>query len=181
MFILDPDKTVWCRGVNMLKFLYWLDKVIAKIEGLVIAIGCGAIFIILVAQTILRYGFSAPLFWAEDVSTQLLVLITFMGLSLLTYERRLIRLDFILNVLSLKTRAIVTMISDFLITVILLILLVYSIRWVNSPLTQLELSATISFPRWYNYMVIPIFLATMTLHHLATVARVTFSQQIKDY
>lgn len=164
----------------MLKILHYTDKTVAKIEGVVISLGCGAIFVILVAQTVLRYGFSNPLFWAEDISTQLLVLITFMGLSLLCYERRLIRLDFAVNMMSTKMRFIVTAISDVIVVAILLILLVYSISWVSSPLTQLELSATTEFPKWYNYLVIPIFLATITLHHLSVMTRSYFPQDTKD-
>lgn len=60
----------------MIHALNTLDDYLARLERLLLTVVSGAMTLILMAQVILRYAFSHPLFWAEEVSVQLLVFMT---------------------------------------------------------------------------------------------------------
>jgi len=146
--------------------LHNLNNFFAKIETYIVQLSGALITIILISQTVLRYVFSSPLFWAEEVATLLLVLLTFTGLSLLIYERRLISLNFILNFLSKSVQKKIRLIIDLLIIKVLGILIFFSVGWVLDPMTQLESSGTAGWSRWYIYCVLPISFVLMMFHHV---------------
>ena len=52
------------------------DNVLAKFEHAVLVVLVAAMTLILVAQVILRYFFSSPIFWAEEVAVQILMMVT---------------------------------------------------------------------------------------------------------
>ena len=55
----------------MIVFIKKADDFLAGIEKVAVTILSGALVLILMTQVILRYGFSRPLFWAEEISVQL--------------------------------------------------------------------------------------------------------------
>ena len=60
-----------------------LDRGLARVERWLLIATAAAMTIIMMTQVVMRYFFSAPIFWAEEISVQLLVLMTLFGLSLL--------------------------------------------------------------------------------------------------
>jgi len=156
-----------------------LDKAIAMLERWFVILCAGAISCILIAQVILRYGFSNPLFWAEEIATQTLVFMTFVGLSLLVYNRRLIQLDFIVSNLPAWPRRLVTVVSDIVVIAVLVVLVVYSIKWILLRETQLEVSATTGLPLWYTYAALPIAFVLMAFHYLVAALDAAFGPDPK--
>jgi len=158
--------------------LQFLDKSIARLERWFI-IGCaGVISTILVAQVLLRYVFSHPLFWAEEISTQILVYMTFFGLSLLVQKRRLIRLDFVVQILPSWARRTITFFSDVMVIGVLVVFVIYSINWLLMPETRLEMSATTGLPLWYTYAALPVAFMMMTFHYLVAALDVAFGTEM---
>ncbi len=149
-----------------MSLLHALDKVIARGERWFVIICASAISMILVAQVFMRYGLSKPLFWAEEIATQLLVFMTFVGLSLLVHNRRLIQLDFIISHLPPKVRRLVTVVNDLAVIGVLIFLVVYSIKWILLQETQLEMSPTTRLPLWYGYAALPVAFILMTYHYV---------------
>lgn len=83
----------------MLNILKWCDSALARLETWVLIILTGLLAGLLVAQVVLRYIFGTPLFWAEEVALQILVAISFIGVSHLLYTRSLVRIDIIPSLL----------------------------------------------------------------------------------
>lgn len=79
----------------MISLFIKTDHCLAALEKFLISLFTSALALILMSQVILRYGFSRPLFWAEEIAVQLLVFITLIGLSLLLKEKQMISIDFI--------------------------------------------------------------------------------------
>ena len=53
-----------------------IDRRLAQAERALLVAVCAALVLLMMAQVVLRYVFSAPLFWAEEAAVQLLVLMT---------------------------------------------------------------------------------------------------------
>lgn len=79
----------------MWRLLHTLDERLALLERGLVAALTTALAVTMMAQVVLRYFFGAPLFWAEEISVQLLVFLTLLGLSLLVQSGQLVSIDFL--------------------------------------------------------------------------------------
>ena len=147
------------------------DRRLARAERL-LAIGLtGALTGIMMTQVVMRYFFSAPLFWAEEVSVQLLVFMTLIGLSQLIYSERLVSVDFLPQALSERNAHWLRVILGALFLALLVFLAKLSWDWVSRPDVRMEMGATLRLPRWYNYSVMPAAFVAMVLHQFAALLR----------
>lgn len=147
------------------------DGTLAAAEHVVVVLLTGSITAIMMAQVVLRYFFSAPLFWAEEISVQLLVFASAFGLSLLTRRGDLVSIDFLPRALSPRVRHALMAALGLLMLAMLVFVVVLAWSWISRPEVRLELSATTQLPRWYSYAVLPAGLACMALHQSAAVLR----------
>ncbi len=147
------------------------DKGLAVIErGLVIAL-TGAIAAIMMLQVVMRYFFSAPIFWAEEISVQMLVFGTLFGLSLLVHHSQLVTIDFLPNALRPRARHALSAALGLVMLVLFVFMSWLGWEWISRPEVRIELGATTQLPRWYNYAVSPLAVAIMSWHQFAAILR----------
>lgn len=148
-----------------------MDQFLAKAEyGLVIALTAG-MTLIMMAQVVMRYFFSAPIFWAEEVAVQLLVFTTLFGLSLLVQRGQLVSIDFLPRALPPRVCQGLLAVLGLVMLALLMYLCKLGWEWVNRADVRLELGATTQLPRWYNFSVLPLAFAMMSWHQMAAVLR----------
>ncbi|MBS3910962.1 MAG: TRAP transporter small permease subunit [Hydrogenophaga sp.] len=148
-----------------------LDRWLMQLErGAVIALTAG-IAGIMMTQVVMRYFFSAPIFWAEEISVQLLVFVTLFGLSLLVQGGQLVSIDFLPAALPERARHALMTVLGAVLLALLLFLAVLGWEWVNRPEVRMELGATTQLPRWYNYAALPLAMACMAFHQFAAILR----------
>jgi len=151
--------------------LQTLDRALARLERWLLIALTLALTLIMMAQVVLRYFFSAPLFWAEEIPVQLLVFLTLFGLSLLMQTRQLIVIDFLPRALSARGQAVLGVLIGAGMLALLLLLTGLGWDWVRRPDVRLELGATTQLPRWYNFSALPLAFACMAFHQLAALLR----------
>lgn len=144
----------------LIRFNQWL----AGLEKILVSLITGALTLILMTQVILRYGFSRPLFWAEEICVQFLVFITLIGLSLLINQKQMIAVDFVAGVFPQKIRKLISGLIQVLGLVVVAFYAYHSTLWILRPEVRLELSPTTQLPIWLNYMVLPLSLYAMIYH-----------------
>jgi len=155
----------------MFKFIQGIDHGLARIErGLVIGL-TAAIAGIMMSQVVMRYFFSAPIFWAEEISVQMLVFATLFGLSLLVHHGMLVSIDFLPRALSGRSRHALLAVLGGVMLALLAFVAWLGWEWVARPDVRLELGATTQLPRWYNYTVLPLALTVMAWHQLVAIVR----------
>ena len=157
----------------MIRFLKKLDGYLEAIEKLFLTIFSGALVMILLSQVVLRYGFSRPLFWAEEVSVQLLVFITLIGLSILLKSQQMIAIDMIINALPLVLKRGLTIILQALGLAVILFFAYEATLWILRPEVRMELSPTTGLPIWINYAMFPITFYCMAVHMAVALATMT--------
>lgn len=155
-------------------FFQKVNDAIAKIEMFVIVVFMALLVLIMVAQVALRYFFNSPLFWAEEISLQLLVLITFFGVSFLTYKRNLLQVDLLQHYLSATMKRLLKNFLIFVNLIIFVFLACLYINWSTDPLIQADISGTTGLPRWYNYAVATVAICFMAYHQLCNFLHVLF-------
>lgn len=148
-----------------------VDDALAATEQVAVVLLTGGITVIMMAQVVLRYFFSAPLFWAEEISVQLLVFASVFGLSLLTRRGDLVSIDFLPRALPPPARhALMAALGGVMLAVVAFVAWL-AWDWIARPDVRIELSATTQLPRWYTYAVLPVGLSCMALHQAAAIVR----------
>ena len=147
------------------------DAALAAAEQVVVVLLTAGITAIMMVQVVLRYFFGAPLFWAEEISVQLLVFASVFGLSLLARRGDLVSIDFLPRALPPRRRhALLALLGVVMLAVVVFVAWM-AWGWISRPEVRLELSATTQLPRWYTYAVLPLGLACMAVHQAAAILR----------
>ncbi|MDP3844243.1 MAG: TRAP transporter small permease [Oxalobacteraceae bacterium] len=155
----------------MFDYIQKTDKGLAVIErGLLVAF-IGAITCIMMTQVVLRYFFSAPIFWAEEISVQMMVFATLIGLSLLVHHGRLVTIDFLPNALPDRARHLLMAAVGVVMLALFLFVSWLGWDWISRPEVRIELVATTQLPRWYNYAVLPLAVTIMSWHQFVAILR----------
>ena len=95
----------------MKKFYDKLTKTISLIGGLLVL----AMTLIGLLQVVMRYIFNSPLTWTEELARYIFVYITFLGASVLLYERSHLFVEIIFNNLKPAVKRIVQLIIDIIV------------------------------------------------------------------
>ncbi|WP_306565118.1 TRAP transporter small permease [Aquabacterium sp.] len=155
----------------MFQLIQKLDRGVASAERVLVVALTAAITVIMMAQVILRYFFSSPIFWAEEISVQLLVFVTLFGLSLLVHQSQLVTIDFLPRALPLRARHALLAVLGTITLVLFAYIGWLSWEWVQRDDVRIELSATTQLPRWYNYSAVPLALALLVWHQFVAILR----------
>jgi len=155
----------------MFDFIQKLDRGLATAEGGLVVALAAAMAGIMMTQVVMRYFFSAPIFWAEEISVQLLVFMTLFGLSLLVQRGQLVSIDFLPRALQPRARHALLALLGCVMLALLVFLACLGWEWVNRPDVRMELGATTQLPRWYNFSALPLAFALMAWHQLAAILR----------
>lgn len=148
-----------------------IDRGLVTGERALVMLLTAAIAVIMMLQVVLRYFFSAPLFWAEEISVQLLVFVTLFGMSLLVQQSQLVSIDFLPRALSGRSRHLWLAMLGVVMLALWLFLAWLGWEWVRRPDVRMELGGTTQLPRWYNFSALPVAMALMAWHQFAAVLR----------
>lgn len=154
----------------MLKVVERFDRYLGGFERALLVLLTAILTAILCSQVILRYFFNSPLFWAEEVSVQLLLMTSFIGVSYLIYLGKLVRVDFLLLMLPVGFRVNVMLrVLDLIALVTLGILCAVATEWILRPEIRGDVSPTTQIPKWYNYAIMVFSFYCMVFHQFVKV------------
>lgn len=148
----------------MVGLLNRIDGWVVLGEKFFLGLLTGLMTVIMIAQVVLRYVFSRPLFWAEEVCVELLVFTTLFGFSVLLQARKLIEIDILTNALPEGINRVIRFVFQFVGLGVLGVLAWKGTTWVLRPEVQVELSPTTRLPIWYNYTLFPTAFYLMVFH-----------------
>lgn len=107
----------------------------------------------------------SPLFFAEEVALLLLIIATFIGLSLLVAEDKLIGIDVLVGgVTSVKGHAWVAWVMRGTVALLAAYLAYCALRYVSTPWVWNERFATVPLPRAGLYCIVAFELCVMMFH-----------------
>lgn len=94
-----------------LKKMQVINHYVEKVEYGISLVTMAMTSLATILQVVMRYGFNHPLTWPEEVSTLLLVWMTFAGASILLKKGEHIEIDFFVNLLPKKWQNVVDLLN----------------------------------------------------------------------
>ena len=119
-----------------------------------------AIFLVMAAQGVSRYGFNTSLFWAEEVAVVLFVWMGFLGAASTEANNGHIRLTLLVERLSPRLRQI----NETLVEGVLLVMLVLLVASAPSGLATLQTTVALRLSEKWLYAIVPVTMALCALH-----------------
>ena len=150
------------RGVDLLSALL----------RVVILIMAAAIFVIIVATVITRYGFNYVASWSEEVPRYLLIWISFLGAAVCVDLKDHIAFDYLYKRFAAPLRAAVQLLINAAIFAFGYIMLVYGIRFVQA--FGGDFMESIPFTNVWYYTALPVSGALIMLYSLRDQLNVWF-------
>jgi len=142
------------------KALKWLSEIIGILCGVMV----GILLVINLAAVIMRYVFSNPLFWCEEVSLLLFAWFVALALIPLTYQRRGIALDFFVDLLPTTPRKILHIVVDALGAVLLIIVAYFGVQLMQRSLYRF--TPILRIPYRYIYLSMVVAMSVSAVIHL---------------
>ncbi|MGO4852386.1 TRAP transporter small permease [Phaeovulum sp. W22_SRMD_FR3] len=143
-----------------------IDRALMRLELIVALAAMTGVVLLLSAQVFCRYLLQSPLFFAEEVALLLLIIATFIGLSLLVAEDKLIGIDLLGSIMSPRGHAWVAWAMRAAVALLAGSLAFYALRYVSTPWVWNERFATVPLPRAGLYAIVAFELCVMVFHQL---------------
>lgn len=121
------------------------------------------ISVVLVVQVFMRYFVNSPLVWAEELARYLLVWCTMIGTSLAVRESRHIVVDFAPILFGPRSVGVFRLISMLGIIVFSIVIIIYSVPFVQRVQQMNQLSPSLEIPVWWVYLALPVGAAASIL------------------
>lgn len=150
-------------------FMLWLSRRVARAELIVCQVLIVAFSSLLLVNVIMRYAFSAPFYFAEEAAIYILIWMAFLAIAATIARQEMIALTFAVALLPERPRLVVDLAVQLAILAMMLLLLVVSWQWLNSPGVQFETALTLGQPKRYFYAIMPVFCALASFHSFANV------------
>ena len=143
----------------MLRALEVLNLIIEKIESYFAILFMGASALITIAQVVTRYGFNHPLTWPEELSTLLLVWMTFFGSSLLLKKEQHIEIDFFTKMLPQRVQQVLALVNYVLMFGFLVVVAggAYKLQLFQSR----HYTVALGIPK--NYFSLPVLISSVAM------------------
>lgn len=139
-----------------------------------------AVAIILFIQVIMRYFFSNPLIWVDEISRISLVYITFLGASIGVRIGNLASMDIIIAKISGRPKLILSKIVQVLNVAILGVLCWCCYIYVTDPSLANQISPMLGLPMKYIYLALPIGIGFFIFQALCVLFNVSNNRKPDD-
>jgi TRAP-type C4-dicarboxylate transport system permease small subunit len=143
-----------------LKVLTTINRILQKIEIAIGAVIVAAIFLLTLLNIVMRYFFSAPLFWCEEVILYSFIWLGFLTVAYTLANDKHVRFSLFLDKFKGKAYITVQVLIDLMIIAVLAILLPSAIR----VIPFLIKTPALKIPEKYMYIILPISYCIMMYH-----------------
>ncbi|EAU41675.1 TRAP dicarboxylate transporter, DctQ subunit [Fulvimarina pelagi HTCC2506] len=159
---------------GILRPLGLIDRALAFFEAAILVTGILAMAIISVANVIGRFGFGQSLYFAEEATQFLVILVTFAGIGFAARHGRHIRMSAIYDELPDKARKALMIVIALVTAAIMFLLAWYSLLYVLSVYDSGRIAPVTQIPIFLTLVWLPIgFIITGIQYLLTVVANLT--------
>ena len=163
------------------------DRVIAKLEEFIMAIGIILMAVNTIANVISRFVFNHSIIFAEELNSTFILLVTFAGIGYAARHGRHIRMSAIYDALPHGTRKILMTIIVAVTALFMLFLAYYSVLYIFGVYSKGRIMPALGVPVYLLYLWVPIgFFITGVQYALTTLKNlqhkeIYFSTDLKEH
>ena len=152
-----------------------VDKCLSMIENAVIILGLSAMFLILLAQVIMRYVFSRPLTWSEEAARFIFVYVSFIGISYAYRQKGHIRMEVVVNLFPQAVRRGLEVLINLGTIALFCYMIPFSFRFIG---IQAGVKATAThIPMSIVYTALPLGMAPSCVRLLISSLRIVWGEE----
>ena len=152
-----------------------VDKCLSMIENAVIILGLSAMFLILLAQVIMRYVFSRPLTWSEEAARFIFVYVSFIGISYAYRQKGHIRMEVVVNLFPQAVRRGLEVLINLGTIALFCYMIPFSFRFIG---IQAGVKATAThIPMSIDYTALPLGMALSCVRLLISSLRIVWGEE----
>ena len=152
-----------------------VDKCLSMIENAVIILGLSAMFLILLAQVIMRYVFSRPLTWSEEAARFIFVYVSFIGISYAYRQKGHIRMEVVVNLFPQAVRRGLEVLINLGTIALFCYMIPFSFRFIG---IQAGVKATAThIPMSIVYSALPLGMALSCVRLLISSLRIVWGEE----
>ena len=152
-----------------------VDKCLSMIENAVIILGLSAMFLILLAQVIMRYVFSRPLTWSEEAARFIFVYVSFIGISYAYRQKGHIRMEVVVNLFPQAVRRGLEVLINLGTIALFCYMISFSFRFIG---IQAGVKATAThIPMSIVYTALPLGMALSCVRLLISSLRIVWGEE----
>lgn len=171
---------------RFLSAIDFIDVLISKLEGVMLAVGVIAMTVNTIAAVISRFVFNNAIIFTDELNVIFIVLVTYAGLSYAARNGRHIRMSAIYDVLPKKMRKVLMIVMTSVTSLFMFFLSIYSYRYIVEVYESGRILPALGLPVFYIYLWVPFgFLLTGLQYGFTAVKNLThadvyLSTHIKD-
>lgn len=152
-----------------------VDKCLSMIENAVIILGLSAMFLILLAQVIMRYVFFRPLTWSEEAARFIFVYVSFIGISYAYRQKGHIRMEVVVNLFPQAVRRGLEVLINLGTIALFCYMIPFSFRFIG---IQAGVKATAThIPMSIVYTALPLGMALSCVRLLISSLRIVWGEE----
>lgn len=152
-----------------------VDKCLSMIENAVIILGLSVMFLILLAQVIMRYVFSRPLTWSEEAARFIFVYVSFIGISYAYRQKGHIRMEVVVNLFPQAVRRGLEVLINLGTIALFCYMIPFSFRFIG---IQAGVKATAThIPMSIVYTALPLGMALSCVRLLISSLRIVWGEE----
>jgi C4-dicarboxylate transporter, DctQ subunit len=164
----DPEKH---RLNPLLKTLDFIDRLLSRFEGVMLALGVIAMTVNTIAAVISRYVFNSAITFTDELNMIFIVVVTFAGLSYAARNGRHIRMSAIYDAMPAKIRKAMMIGMTFVTSAFMFFLSFYSYNYIVEVYQSGRILPALGLPVFYIYLWVPIGFVVTGLQYAFTVVK----------
>lgn len=180
------DEVEETRINPILKTLNFIDTLISRFEGVMLAVGVIAMTVNTIAAVISRFVFNSAITFTDELNMIFIVVVTYAGLSYAARNGRHIRMSAIYDAMPAKTRKALMIVMASVTSAFMFFLSFYSYYYIFEVYKSGRILPALGLPVFYIYLWVPVGFVVTGLQYAFTVVKnltqsdVYISTNVKD-
>lgn len=180
------DEVEETRINPILKTLDFIDALISRFEGVMLAVGVIAMTVNTIAAVISRFVFNSAITFTDELNMIFIVVVTYAGLSYAARNGRHIRMSAIYDAMPAKMRKALMIVMASVTSAFMFFLSFYSYYYIFEVYTSGRILPALGLPVFYIYLWVPVGFVVTGLQYAFTVVKnltqsdIYLSTNVKD-
>lgn len=152
------------------RFNSTLGRVVDGVEHFLLIACVAGLALLLVANVVARTFFQS-LYFAEEISQILVIVISFVGISYAARKARHIRMGAILEAMPKRVEKVLIIFISLISAVVLALMAWYSVKYFQNAYRMGQTTAALRMPKWWIYAIIPVGFSLASLQYVRTIIK----------